>query len=135
MFRTVSQTAIEYRASGLSEGRAGRVHGGDRLPWVDEPDNFRPLESLDWQLHVYGVPARELAAACASRGLRLSVFPWNRSAARAGLSRDASYLVRPDGHVALADPLHGAARLERYLDARGLRFIAPPAMATHPARG
>ena len=34
MFRTVSQTAVNYRGSSLSEGRAGTVHGGDRLPWV-----------------------------------------------------------------------------------------------------
>ena len=33
-FRTISQTAINYRGSALSEGRAGRVHGGDRLPWA-----------------------------------------------------------------------------------------------------
>src|ERR1700755_2792116 len=30
-FRTVSQTAIEYRGSPLSRGTAGRVQGGDRL--------------------------------------------------------------------------------------------------------
>jgi 2-polyprenyl-6-methoxyphenol hydroxylase-like FAD-dependent oxidoreductase len=123
MFRAVSQTGIEYRGSNLSEGRAGRIRGGDRLPWVEgKPDNFRPLESLDWQVHVYGSATPALAASCASRGLRLHVFPWSRSAARAGLARDASYLVRPDGHVALSDPLHTPARLERYLDARGLRF-------------
>ena len=34
MFRTISQTAVNYRGSSLSEGRAGDVHGGDRLPWV-----------------------------------------------------------------------------------------------------
>ena len=34
MFRTVSQIAVNYRQSPLSEGRAGGVHGGDRLPWV-----------------------------------------------------------------------------------------------------
>ena len=34
MFRTISQTAVNYRGSSLSEGRAGAVHGGDRLPWV-----------------------------------------------------------------------------------------------------
>src|SRR6266403_4119669 len=54
MFRTVSQTAVNYRGSSLSEGRAGTVHGGDRLPWVkmdwsdDYRDNFAPLISLDW---------------------------------------------------------------------------------------
>jgi hypothetical protein len=31
MFRTVSQTAVNYRGSSLSEGRAGPVHGGDRF--------------------------------------------------------------------------------------------------------
>jgi FAD binding domain len=34
MFRTISQTAMHYRSSPLSEGRAGRLRGGDRLPWV-----------------------------------------------------------------------------------------------------
>ena len=126
MFRTVSQTAIEYRRSFLSEGRAGRISGGDRLPWMPaEPDNFAPLESLDWQVHVYGVARSALVASCESRGLRLHVFPWNESAARAGLSRDACYLVRPDGHVALADPPQSPERLERYLDARGFRFERP----------
>ena len=92
-----------------------------------EPDNFAPLQSLDWQMHVHGVASSELAASCASRGLRLHVFPWGRSAALAGFARDASYLVRPDGHVALADPLHSPSRLERYLDARGIRFTSAPA--------
>ena len=35
MFRTVSQIAVNYRASPLSEGWASAVHGGDRLPWVN----------------------------------------------------------------------------------------------------
>src|SRR5215467_11126947 len=47
LFRTVSQTAINYRGSSLSDGNAGSVHGGDRLPWVtpdqDREDNFVPL--------------------------------------------------------------------------------------------
>src|SRR5690606_34712214 len=33
MFRTISQTAITYRGGPISEGKAGAVHGGDRLPW------------------------------------------------------------------------------------------------------
>jgi len=131
---TVSQTAITYRHSDLSEGRAGHVRGGDRLPWVrSQPDNFTPLQSLDWQVHVYGAPAPDLAATCAARGLPLRVFHWSRFAARAGFARDATYLVRPDGHVALADPLHSPARLERYLDPRGLRFPAQQATASDAA--
>src|SRR5882762_6318936 len=34
MFRTVSQTMLNYRMGPLSRGQAGIVHGGDRLPWV-----------------------------------------------------------------------------------------------------
>ncbi len=64
LFRTISQTALNYRRSSLSDGRAGSVHGGDRLPWVtaDSNDNFAPLTSLDWQVHVYGSAASEIRA-------------------------------------------------------------------------
>ena len=34
IFRLVSQTRIHYADSPLSEGKAGDVNGGDRLPWV-----------------------------------------------------------------------------------------------------
>ena len=40
---------------------------------------------------------------------------------RAGLKRDAVYLVRPDGYIGLADPEASPARLEGYLDSRGMR--------------
>ncbi len=126
LFRVVSQIAIEYRGSALSEGRAGAVHGGDRLPWVEPPpgakDNFEPLASLRWQVHVYGAAAPELASACTARDLPLHVFSFGPAAARAGMVRDALYLVRPDGYVALADPSGDRARLERYLESRGVRL-------------
>ncbi len=124
LFRTVSQTAVNYRGSSLSEGRAGVVHGGDRLPWVKTDlnsaggDNFRPLTSLDWQVHVYGDAAPEIQAVCDSRKLPLHVFPWRPEMGRAGLRRNAVYLVRPDGYVALADPEGSAAAVTSYLDAR-----------------
>lgn len=125
LFRVVSQTEIAYRASPLSAGGAGRVRGGDRLPWVQSnPDNFAPLESLDWQVHVYGTATPALSEGCAARRLRLCVFPWTRGAARAGLAQDAVYLVRPDGYVALADPSQNPAVVARYLDERGIR-VAP----------
>jgi FAD binding domain len=123
-FRTVSQTAVNYRGSRMSEGRAGRVHGGDRLPWVaansNGGDNFSPLTSLDWQVHVYGRAAPEMHAVCAERTLPLHVFPWRQEFDRAGLKRDAAYLVRPDGYVALADPNGSAAAITSYLDARNV---------------
>ncbi len=124
MFRTISQTAVNYRGSGLSEGRAGTVHGGDRLPWVKadgvDEDNFTPLTSLDWQVHVYGETTPEIRAVCDGRKLPLHVFPWRPEMGRAGLRRNAVYLVRPDGYVALADPDGSAAAITSYLDARQL---------------
>jgi hypothetical protein len=39
---------------------------------------------------------------------------------RSGLQRDAVYLVRPDGYVALANPEGSATAVRSYLDARKL---------------
>jgi len=120
-FRTVSQTAINYRHSALSEGRAGAVHGGDRLPWVpsergDPRDNFEPLTSLGWQVHVYGRAAAEITRLCAARAMPLHEFDWTPLVRRAGLRRDALYLVRPDGYLAFVDDRQNAASLVAYLD-------------------
>jgi 2-polyprenyl-6-methoxyphenol hydroxylase-like FAD-dependent oxidoreductase len=122
MFRTISQTAIDYRQSPLSSGRAGGIKAGDRLPWLaaDERapahDNFAPLRALDWQLHVYGKPGPALAALCEARGLALQAFPWRDSMRGAGFAQDAGYLIRPDGYVGCAIAGADAARLDRYLD-------------------
>jgi hypothetical protein len=40
---------------------------------------------------------------------------------RAGLRRNAVYLIRPDGYVALADPGGSASSIASYLDARKLK--------------
>ncbi len=126
LFRTVSQININYRGSRLSEGRAGDVYGGDRLPWIPSEgrsDNFEPLSSLGWQTHVYGDSSNELASACSARRLPLHAFAWNAGAQEAGFERDAAYLVRPDGYVALAAPMsHAAERIERYLVTRHIRL-------------
>ena len=120
MFRTVSQTVLNYRGSSLSGLRAGSVHGGDRLPWVEPnlngADNLTPLTSLDWQVHVYGDEAPAIRVLCEARKLSLHVFPWRREMDRTGLQRNAVYLVRPDGYVALADPDGSAAVLTSYLE-------------------
>jgi 2-polyprenyl-6-methoxyphenol hydroxylase-like FAD-dependent oxidoreductase len=119
IFLTVSQLAVEYRESPLSEGEAGDVRGGDRLPWVEmdgdgSPDNFAPLTSLSWQAHVYGEAGGGVAEACAELGLPLHRFAWTPAMRRRGLSRGATYLVRPDGYVALADADGDPERLRRF---------------------
>ena len=127
MFRTVSQTAVNYRDSRLSEGAAGEVRGGDRLPWVrpdssGAADNFAPLRSLDWQVHVYGNPSSVVKGVCEDRSLPLHVFPWRTEMGQTGLTCGAPYLVRPDGYIALVgDDHHAAVALTSYLDARQLR--------------
>jgi 2-polyprenyl-6-methoxyphenol hydroxylase-like FAD-dependent oxidoreductase len=106
-FRSLSQIAIHYRDSPLSAGTAGAVHGGDRLPWVEldrgATDNYAALDGREWGVHVYGTPAVGLADACAERGVPLHVFEWRDVMAKAGFARNAFYVVRPDGYVALAD--------------------------------
>jgi 2-polyprenyl-6-methoxyphenol hydroxylase-like FAD-dependent oxidoreductase len=126
-FRTVSQIRIRYPDSPLSAGRAGRVRGGDRLPWVPLPrggSNFEPLTRLDWQVHVYGAPRADLRDWCARHQLPLEVFTFTREAmGRTGLARDAVYLVRPDGHVGLAAADFDAPKFEAYW--QRLRGAAP----------
>src|SRR5262249_31420016 len=104
-FRTVSQTAINYRGSRLSRGSAGSVQGGDRLPGVqaDGVDNFAPLTAIGWQVHVYGAAMPALAAWCEQQGVPLRVFAWRAEHEAAGLVRDALYLLRPDTYVALVE--------------------------------
>jgi 2-polyprenyl-6-methoxyphenol hydroxylase-like FAD-dependent oxidoreductase len=124
LFRTVSQTAVNYRGGALSLGRAGAVRGGDRLPWLPlggGGDNFAPLASIAWQVHVYGRTRPDLESLCRERGLPLHAFAWQSAMHASGLARDAVYLVRPDGYIGLADPAGGAAALAAYLDARGLK--------------
>jgi len=122
MFRTVSQIAINYRGSALSIGKAGKVHGGDRLPWVEpDPampgatDNHAPLASLQWQVHVYGVASQTLHTTCREHDIAVHELPWSVRAHRAGLERDTAYLVRPDGYVAIAIPSQASAVLATFL--------------------
>jgi 2-polyprenyl-6-methoxyphenol hydroxylase-like FAD-dependent oxidoreductase len=120
-FRLVSQVRISYRESPLSDGSAGEVHAGDRLPWVEGADNFAPLASLDWQVHVYGTAPAVLREFATSIKLPLHEWPWTPAARDAGLERDALYLVRPDGHIGFARREPDVAGLQTYLGRFGVR--------------
>ena len=123
LFRTVSQIMLNYRDGPLSEGSAGQVHGGDRLPWAagSASDNFAPLAGPTWQVHVYGAASPELATWCYGHDLPLHRFEWSPEHEKAGLARDALYLVRPDTYVALAHPTGSALALDRFFAQRQLR--------------
>jgi hypothetical protein len=115
---------VDYRGSSLSAGWTEGVEGGDRLPWVenagDGQDNFAPLTSLEWQVHIYGEASKEMRELCATRRLPLHVFPWRGEMRRTGLWRNAAYLVRPDGYVGLADAVASTVAIASYLDAHGI---------------
>jgi 2-polyprenyl-6-methoxyphenol hydroxylase-like FAD-dependent oxidoreductase len=122
-FRTLSQIRIHYHDSPLSEGEAGSVRGGDRLPWLGGGmDNFAPLRSLDWQVQVYGDVAPDMSAACAGLRLPLHSFGWSDGAHDRGFERGALYLVRPDGYVALAASENAAEQLAAYVARFSLSF-------------
>ncbi len=124
LFRTVSQVGVNYRHSALSEGKSGSVHGGDRLPWVPTGpgrDNFDLLTTLGWQAHVYGEAPRALGEACKELRLPLHVLSWQAPMRDSGLVRGTLYLIRPDGYLALVDPLADPAGLRSYFSSRGLR--------------
>ena len=95
---------------------------GDRLPWTPRAanagDNFEPLKTLSWQLHVYGDATPEIRTLCGTRRLPMYTFEWRRDMRRRGLRRNALYLVRPDGYLAFVDERQDAALLAAYLDAR-----------------
>jgi hypothetical protein len=135
LFRTVSQVTINYRHCALSEGYAGDVYGGDRLPWIaaDGVDNYVPLNAMTWQVHVYGIADAELKTWCEEHQLPVHVFPWRSKYGKVGLAPDALYLIRPDTYVALAIRPGTADSLQRYFAKRGIRIGARGGTHKHAA--
>jgi 2-polyprenyl-6-methoxyphenol hydroxylase-like FAD-dependent oxidoreductase len=127
-FRIVSQLSLDYHKSPLSAGGAGRVRGGDRLPWLerDDGDNFAALKGCDWRIQVYGRPKPRLQALADDLGVPLDRFGFDKAASRAGFMKDALYLVRPDGYVGFAEPNQNVEALKRFLKRNDLRLEAGP---------
>jgi 2-polyprenyl-6-methoxyphenol hydroxylase-like FAD-dependent oxidoreductase len=123
IFRTVSQIGVNYRGGPLSAGAVGRVRGGDRLPWVavDGNDNFASLAKMVWQIHVYGTASPKLSAWCSGHEMPIQVFEWRAEHAAAGLSRNVTYLLRPDTYVALVDGSGTPEAVEAYFSEKQIR--------------
>ncbi len=87
------------------------------MPWVvvDGVDNHHELKKTAWQAQVYGAARPELVGWCADQKLALQTFPWAPQYARAGLARDALYLLRPDSYVGLAEETGSADVLGNYI--------------------
>ena len=124
-FNTISQTMLNYRAGPLAEGSAGSVHAGDRLPWavVNGVDNFSVL-AIKWQVHVYGTASGDLVDWCKKKDIPLHVFEWDPEYQKAGLARDAAYLLRPDTYIGAIDPAGSVETFEKYFSSRGIPSVA-----------
>jgi 2-polyprenyl-6-methoxyphenol hydroxylase-like FAD-dependent oxidoreductase len=136
-FGVVSQTAIRYRKSLLSQTLPGLPEGapvaGDRFPWLQlklrtggpAEDLFQKLDDTRFNLLVMGQPA---PAEVPGLGDLLIVHLVPEEAAntvelaRAGISVPAFYLLRPDGHVALAGARLEEGALTRYFAEHHLRL-------------
>lgn len=119
LFGLVSQTRVSYRHGPLARGKAGRVAGGDRLPWVAFAaggTNYDALRLLRPHVQVYGpVPPEVRAFAAMYPEIPLVEQPGGGDAVRAGLEPGAFYFVRPDGHVAYAASRFDADDFATYL--------------------
>jgi 2-polyprenyl-6-methoxyphenol hydroxylase-like FAD-dependent oxidoreductase len=133
-FLTLSQTGIHYRASPLSRALPGfpadAPQPGDRFPWLrlrlragaPVEDLFQALDDARWNLLVFGDPAAapDLGDRVVSRGVPAD--PENaRALARVRIPERAFFLLRPDGHIALAGTRLEAAVIVRYLSDAGMR--------------
>lgn len=117
VFRAVSQIRIRYPNSPLSQGSTGQLKAGDRLPWVQVAggDNFLPLKSLDWQIHIYGKVSPHFRETIERWGLALHEFEFSADAQDKGLRQNAVYVVRPDGYVGMATTHMETAGIKDYL--------------------
>lgn len=121
-FKTISQIRIKYPQSPLSEGQAGKIKAGDRLPWVRQAssDNFRFLDSMDWQIHVYGTVSETFRKSVEETLIPIHQFEWNQETTKLGFFQNGIYLVRPDGYIALASETQDAIKIKSYI---GLKLL------------
>ncbi len=140
-FRTISQTGIRYRESGLSETLPGvpkdAPRAGDRCPWLrlrfspngPVEDLYDQLDGTRFTLLLIGQPVPPGGVPDAGDQMRTMVAPADPAndaeLARARIPRPAFYLLRPDGYIGLAGLGLDAPAVTRYLSERlGLR-LAP----------
>ena len=115
-FLTLSQIGIRYRDSALSRTLDGvnrnGPQAGDRFPWLTlrfqaegaPVDLFRRMDDTRFNLLVIGQPAPDLRAAWADI-LKVHTIPSDVNAhalTAASIDSPSYYLLRPDGHIALA---------------------------------
>lgn len=110
LFRLLSQTRITYRNTPLNSGTLGALHGGDRLPWIRQQDNYATLKTLDWQLHCYGDARLDLLAWCERCKIPLHFF-----LPTAPIRQGTLCLIRPDGYIGWIGHCSDLPGLTRYV--------------------
>lgn len=104
MFKTISQTRINYRKSSLSDkSRCGSLCSGDRFPWFewDGGNSYEWFANVGYVVLKFGeVPTYELSD-WAGPSEQISVNGKAAKAAMAaGLPANGCVVVRPDMHIA-----------------------------------
>lgn len=139
-FRTISQIGIRYRHSPLSRTLpglpAGAPSGGDRFPWLTlhfdgggaTADLYQQLGDTVFNLLVIGQPAPAEGLLGGNDLLRIHVVSDDaanaQELARANITGPAFYLLRPDGHVAIAGGQLDTPAVSRYLNDLGIGSAA-----------
>ena len=132
-FRIVSQIAITYRESSLSQAAASlpgdAPRAGDRFPWLRlelDPagraeDLFGALDDTQINLLLFGQPAGEPVMPGVADLLRTYAIPVgpanDAELVRARIPQPSFYLIRPDGHVGLCGTRFDAGAVDRYVTA------------------
>lgn len=108
LFKTISQTRINYRKSPLSDGsRSKSLQSGDRFPWFEWEggNSFEWLSSIGFVvLRFGGVPSSEIPS---WRGPVKEVEVDGKAAeaaVKAGLPASGTVIVRPDMHLMQLSP-------------------------------
>lgn len=124
MYGMISQIAIEYGPSPLSQSNTGKGLQGSRLPWIEWPngaagkdDNHSLLDGSAWQAHMFGVVDANQLQILEEFDLPVHQFPWSSEARRKGFKENTLYLIRPDGYIGLAldRSTDSAEVLQRYI--------------------
>lgn len=137
VFRTVSQIGIAYPDSALSRNLPGApgesVRAGDRFPWLRVKrsgssvvdDLSARLDDRRFHLLVIGQPAPKLIAGFEDLvSVHAVAHEGNEEAlASAGVSTPGFYLLRPDGHVALAGVRVQESDVASYLRSAGFKSV------------
>ena len=137
-FGVISQTAIRYRSSPLSQALDtlpdGAPQAGDRFPWLKlklraggaPEDLFEQLDDTRFNLLVVGQSQGQPPPAEPVPGLgdllrvhAVAADPvHDAELARVGIARPSFYLLRPDGYVGLCGTRLDSAALARYAAGR-----------------